>query len=176
MRVELAPPASAGDDELIAALATMMNEAYATTEGSLWARRTERMSREMFADTVAAGEIGVAWAGDVPVGCIRLRRLDDRTFEFGVLAVPPERRGAGIGDALVRWAEETAQHEGAAIMELKLLEPVEGAHDFKVMLANWYRRLGYRVTGEHSANEGWPEAADELAVPCKFVVYQKPLG
>ena len=92
-----------------------------------------------------------------------------------MLAVPPELRGAGIGDALVRWAEDTASERGATIMELKLLEPVEGTHDFKVMLAEWYARLWYERVGGHPAEEGWPEAADELAVPCRFAVFQKPL-
>ena len=75
----------------------------------------------------------------------------------------------------MRWAEDEARASGATTMELKLLEPVEGTHDFKVMLAQWYIRLGYRRVGAHLAEEGWPEAADELAVPCRFAVYQRPL-
>jgi len=176
VRVAHAPPDAAGDNTLIDPLTRIVNEAYATTEGSLWAKRIERISRQDFAATVARGEIGVAWAGDRPVGCIRLRRLDDTTFEFGVLAVAPDHRGAGVGDALVRWAEDTARAEGATTMELKLLEPVEGSHGFKVMLAEWYVRLGYERVGSHPAEEGWPEASDELAVPCRFSVFQKPLA
>lgn len=175
VRVQPAPPEAAADDKLMTVLTAMMNEAYATSEGSLWARRTERMSREAFAATVAAGEIGIAWADDRPVGCIRVRDLGDGVVEFGVLAVTPERRGEGIGDALVRFAEDAARAQGATTMELKLLEPVDGTHDFKVILADWYTRLGYRRIGAHPAEEGWPEAADELAVPCRFAVYQRPL-
>jgi GNAT superfamily N-acetyltransferase len=175
MRIEAADP-SAADAAVVAALTSIVNEAYATSEGSLWARRTERISKADFAATIERGEIGVAWAdGDRPVGCIRLRRLDDDTFEFGVLAVDPSERGRGVGDALVRWAEEEARARGATTMELKLLEPLEGTHDFKVVLAEWYERLGYERVGAHPAEEGWPEAADELAVPCRFAVFQKPL-
>jgi GNAT superfamily N-acetyltransferase len=173
--VEPASPDAAGDAALMDRLARIVNEAYAASEGSLWAKRIERISRADFAATVARGEVGVAWTGDQPAGSIRLRRLDDSTFEFGVLAVAPDQRGAGVGDALVRWAEDTAREQGATIMELKLLEPVEGTHDFKVMLAGWYERLGYARVGGHPAEEGWPEAADELAVPCRFAVFQKPL-
>jgi GNAT superfamily N-acetyltransferase len=156
-------------------LAQLVNEAYATSEGTLWAARTERISPEAMAASIAAGEIAVAWAGDRPAGCIRVRDLGDAVFEFGVLAVAPDVRGEGIGDALVAFAEDLARSNGATTMELKLLEPIEGTHLFKAVLASWYTRLGYRVVGEHAAAEGWPEAADELAVPCKFVVYQKPL-
>ncbi len=176
IRVEAAMQALAADDELVTTLTGIVNEAYATTEGNLWAKRIQRISRQAFAETAAAGEVAVAWSGDRAVGCIRVRDLGEGVFEFGVLAVSPDRRGEGIGNALVRFAEDLARSRGASTMELKLLEPVEGSHGFKVVLADWYRRLGYRVVSEHSAEDGWPEAADELAVPCKFVVYQKPLG
>jgi GNAT superfamily N-acetyltransferase len=124
---------------------------------------------------MARREIGVAWDGKRPVGCIRVRALDQETYEFGVLAVAPDQRGRGIGDALVAFAEAHARSLGGTVMELKLLEPVEGSHAFKIMLAEWYERLGYQRVDGHPAEEGWPEAADELAVPCRFAVFQKPL-
>jgi GNAT superfamily N-acetyltransferase len=161
--------------QLVGTLTDLVNEAYATSEGILWASRTQRISREAFAESIARGEVVIAWDGDRPVGCIRVRALDAETYEFGVLAVSPDQRGRGVGDALVRFAEEHARSLGASTMELKLLEPLEGDHAFKVMLAEWYERLGYVRVGSHPAEEGWPEAADELAVPCRFAVFRKPL-
>jgi GNAT superfamily N-acetyltransferase len=179
VRVEIAGPTTGVGanihDPVVGTLTDLVNEAYATSEGSLWATRTQRISREAFAETLARGEIAIAWDRARAVGCIRVRGLDPTIYEFGVLAVSPDQRGRGVGDALVRFAEEHARSRGARTMELKLLEPLEGAHAFKVMLAEWYERLGYERVGGHPAGEGWPEAADELAVPCRFAVFQKPL-
>ncbi|MFM6848889.1 MAG: GNAT family N-acetyltransferase [Terrabacter sp.] len=71
------------------------------------------------------GEFVVARSADEPsalVGCIGLRRLRDdrgrRVAELRRMYVRPERRGAGLGTALLLCAEEIAQVWGVEAMRL----------------------------------------------------------
>ena len=56
------------------------------------------------------------------------------------------RRGLGIGRDLVAFAERASRDAGCRGMQLELLVPREWAHPAKQFLAEWYARLGYRVT------------------------------
>jgi GNAT superfamily N-acetyltransferase len=106
---------------------------------------------------------------------VRLRRLDESTGEFGMLAADPARRGVGIGRELVRFAERTSRDTGCREMQLELLVPREWTHPSKVFLAEWYGRLGYRVTHHVDLAGDYPHLAPLLATPCDLFVYRKEL-
>ncbi|KAB7849196.1 GNAT family N-acetyltransferase [Streptomyces mobaraensis] len=55
----------------------------------------------------------LARLGGEPAGCAGLRRLDARTAELKRMFVHPERRGRGVGAALLAAVEETARGWGA---------------------------------------------------------------
>jgi ribosomal protein S18 acetylase RimI-like enzyme len=59
--------------------------------------------------------------------------------EFRMLAVAPEARGAGVGEALARRAVDRAAEEGARAVVLSSLPEMTGAHRL-------YRRLGFERT------------------------------
>ena len=61
-------------------------------------------------------------------------------------------------------------------MQLELLVPREWTHPSKQFLADWYDRLGYRVTQRADLAEDYPHLAPSLATPCDFLVYRKDLA
>jgi GNAT superfamily N-acetyltransferase len=109
------------------------------------------------------------------VGSVRVRDLDERAGEFGILAGDPNRRGVGIGTELIAFAERLARDRGRQAMRLELLVPREFDHASKVFLDGWYRRIGYRPIATRSIEDAHPELVPDLATPCDFVTYEKPL-
>ena len=174
MEIELLPP-SAGA-VAIERVTALVNQVYAEAEKGLWRESTDRTSVGEVTGFAAAGEIAVASvAGDL-AGVVRIRRLEDATGEFGMLAADPARRGLGIGRELVRYAERACRDAGCREMQLELLVPRDWTHPSKQFLAEWYRRLGYRVTHRADLAEDYPHLAPSLATPCDFLVYRKELG
>lgn len=65
---------------------------------------------------------------------------------------------------------------GVATMQLELLVPRGWVHPEKDRLGEWYGRLGYRIVRWAPFEEVAPHAAPRLATPCRFLVFQRPLG
>lgn len=74
-----------------------------------------------FADEVAAlpgkyvpphGALGLLWSGDLPAGCVALRRVDEARGEFKRLYVRPAYRGMGAGRILLDWVIGRARQAG----------------------------------------------------------------
>ncbi|MDT8913780.1 GNAT family N-acetyltransferase [Amycolatopsis sp. PS_44_ISF1] len=173
--ITLLPPSAAADEELVGAVTALVNQVYATAEAGLWAGPADRTSAAEIAGLVRAGEIAVTRLGGRLAGSVRVRRLADGAGEFGLLAAAPDVRGAGIGRALVRFAEGRCRSGGCAEMQLELLVPRGWKHPSKEFLAGWYGRLGYRVVRTASIGQAYPHLAPLLATPCDFLVYRKDL-
>jgi ribosomal protein S18 acetylase RimI-like enzyme len=166
---------AAADGGLLAALREIVNEAYARGEVGLWREGTERIADQDLRALVAAGQLAAAREDGRVVGCVRVTSLGPRTAELGLLAVAGERAGAGVGRALMAFAHGLARERGHAAMRLTLLVPREGSHPFKVRLAEWYRRQGYRVVGRADFAAMHPEPAALLAVACDLVTFERAL-
>ena len=147
-------------------LARIVNAAYDSGEVGIWQPGWQRSGADHMRELVAAGEIAVAWAGDTPVGCVRVQRLDEQTAMFGMLSVDPAAHGTGLGRALIAFAEGAYD---VAEMELELLIPRGAPHPSKVRLHDWYTRLGYRQVGRRDFDE------PELVSPADLIVYRKNL-
>jgi ubiquinone/menaquinone biosynthesis C-methylase UbiE/GNAT superfamily N-acetyltransferase len=170
-------PAAAGDDAtLMKEIAELINEVYVAAERGLWTDGATRTTVDEVADLTRAGEIAVARVRGRIVGCVRVRRLDDRTGEFGMLAADPAYRGVGVGRELVRFAERRCRADGLGAMQLELLVPRGWTHPTKELLAAWYTRIGYRVARTGTIDEAYPALAPLLATPCDFVIYRKELA
>jgi GNAT superfamily N-acetyltransferase len=164
------------DDQALAPeLRRIVNVAYWAGETGLWKPGWERMKLEWMQGDIANGEIAAAWRDGTVAGCIRTyMRAPDRG-EFGQLAVDPPAEGAGIGRALIDFAEAACRERGATEMGLELLVPREGTHPAKERLHEWYSRLGYRIAGREDFAAAYPEVGDLLAVPCDLRSYRKHL-
>ena len=176
LAVALLDGEAAADAELVAALAAVINEAYARGEVGLWRAGTERISDEELRPLIAAGELAAAREDGRVVGCVRVTSLDRRTAELGLLSVAGARSGSGVGRALLAFAHDVARGRGHAAMRLTLLVPRNGSHPFKVRLDDWYRRQGYRVVGRADFAATHPEPASLLAVACDLVTFERALG
>ncbi|MFF1608327.1 GNAT family N-acetyltransferase [Amycolatopsis sp. NPDC058278] len=173
MEIALLPP-SAGA-AVIERVTGLVNQVYAESEKGLWQRSTDRTSVDEITGFVRAGEIAVASVDGDFAGSVRIQRLDDATGEFGMLAADPARRGLGVGRELVRFAERVSRDAGCREMQLELLVPRDWTHPSKQFLAEWYGRLGYRVTHRADLAEDYPHLAPSLATPCDFLIYRKDL-
>jgi GNAT superfamily N-acetyltransferase len=166
---------AATDEKTVVALTGLINDVYAATEEGLWADGTPRTTREEVTTLVRTGQLAEARLDGHLVGCVRIRRLDERTSEFGMLATDPRHQGAGVGGGLIRYAERRGGDMGSTTMRLELLVPREWSHPFKEFLAGWYGRLGYRRTGTSTVEESHPSLAPLLATPCDVAIYEKDL-
>ncbi|WIX89080.1 GNAT family N-acetyltransferase [Amycolatopsis sp. DG1A-15b] len=173
MEIALLPP-SAGA-AVIERVTGLVNQVYAESEKGLWQGSTDRTSADEITGFVRAGEIAVASVDGDFAGSVRIQRLDDATGEFGMLAADPARRGLGVGRELVRFAERVSRDAGCREMQLELLVPRTWTHPSKQFLAEWYGRLGYRVTHRADLAEDYPHLAPSLATPCDFLIYRKDL-
>jgi GNAT superfamily N-acetyltransferase len=174
MEIELLPPSAAA--AVVERVTGLVNQVYAESEKGLWRRSTDRTSVDEITGFVTAGEIAVARVDGDLAGSVRVQRLDEATGEFGMLAADPARRGLGIGRDLVRFAERVSRDVGCREMQLELLVPRDWTHPSKQFLAEWYARLGYRVTHRADLAEDYPHLAPSLATPCDFLVYRKALA
>jgi GNAT superfamily N-acetyltransferase len=176
LQVDLLAPSAAGDQVLVDELARLINRAYAAGEDGLWLEGTARTTPAEVADAVRGGQMLAAWVEERLVGCGRVRRLDAATADLGFVSVVPVEWGSGVGREVVRSAEDLMRSRGATTMQLELLVPRDWAHPQKDRLRAWYRRLGYRVVRSALFEEVARDAASDLATPCEFLVFRKPLA
>jgi len=163
------------DTSLVNELASLVNRVYAIAEDGLWTAGTSRTTPEKIAQSIDVGQIAVAIASGRIVGVIQVRRLETGEGEFGMLVADHEHRKQGVGRELVRFAERWSQGQGLATMQLELLVPRQWRHPTKEFLKAWYSRIGYRPVRTGQFEHCYPELAPQLATPCDFVIYHKPL-
>lgn len=175
MEIALVPAAKSADAAFVAEVVDLVNRVYADAETGIWRDGAKRTDPAEVAALITGGELAAAWLDGRVVGAVRVQRLDATTGEFGMLVASPEHRGTGIGRELIGYAERWARSHGLATMQLELLVPQTWTHPVKDSLRRWYTRIGYeRVRTGHLA-EAYPDLQSQLATPCDFVIYHKPL-
>ena len=163
------------DVRLAGRLADLVNEVYAVAERGLWSDGFTRTNAAEMADLIARGEIAVAERGGKIAGTVHVEDVDDDAAIFGMLAAVPAQRGAGVGRALVDFAEQRSRERGRRVMRLELLVPRGWRHPSKELLKGWYDRLGYRVVRTGAMDAMYPQLAPRLAGPSDLLVYEKAL-
>ena len=168
--------AASRDTELVKRLTELVNDVYVTAESGLWKDGFTRTTPSEFAELIAAAEIVAATAADGSiVGSVRLHRISEDTSEFGILVADPDRRGLGIGRALVDFAEQDSRDRGLRAIQLELLVPRAWRHPSKEFLKSWYGRRGFRLVELRRMDDAYPQLAPLLATPCDLEVHEKPL-
>lgn len=173
--IQMLPYTASANEAEMEQITNIVNRVYAATEESLWKPGTLRTTVEEVAELTRSGEMAAARSEGRIVGCIRVRKIDEATGEFGMLAVDDEYQGSGIGRKLIHFAEQKCLNERLQKMQLELLVPQEGSHPDKAILESWYTRIGYRPDHTESVDASFPQLADMLAIPCKLIVFQKEL-
>jgi GNAT superfamily N-acetyltransferase len=92
-------------------------------------------------DLAAGGGAVAAHAGE-PVGCLRWCVNDDGDFHVRRVAVDPTAQGAGIGRALMAWAEGEAHRRGCPGLSVGVRIALPDNQAF-------FRRLGFLIESEH---------------------------
>ena len=170
------PASAAGDPSLVSELASLINDVYKVAEDGLWANGAARTNVAEVAALIQAGQLATGRVDGRLAGCVRIQFLDERLGEFGMLAVAPGHRSAGLGRALVRFAEQACRDRHCDTMQLELLVPRAWTHPSKEFLHGWYTRIGYQRFAVGEVEESYPNLAPLLATPCDFVIYRKSLS
>jgi GNAT superfamily N-acetyltransferase len=174
--VNLLAPAEASDEALVDELVRIVNAAYAVGEAGLWLEGTARIGPGEIAEAIRSGGMLAATRQGRLVGCAYVRPLDEGTADLGLISVEPDQWGSGVGGEVVRSAEELMRSRGVTTMQLELLVPKGWAHPEKDRLRSWYTRLGYRVVRSAPFDEVASPPASQLADPCEFLIFRKPLA
>jgi ribosomal protein S18 acetylase RimI-like enzyme len=177
IEVGLLDQAASRDAELVGRLVDLVNEVYADAERGLWQAGTTRTSHGDAAELIAAGQLAVARRGDDRiVGSVQVHQVAEDTSELGMLVAAPDARGAGIGRALVDFAERHSAEQGLQRIQLQLLVPRTWRHPSKELLSGWYTRLGYEIVRVVDLSDDYPHLAPRLATPCDLQVREKRLA
>jgi GNAT superfamily N-acetyltransferase len=174
--VKLLAPDAAADTLLVEEVARVINEAYAVGEAGLWLDGAIRTDPGEVAELIRSGGMVAATVEDRLVGCAYVRPLDAGAADLGLISVAPDQWGNGVGRELVRSAEELMRSRGVTTMQLELLVPKGWVHRNKERLHGWYTRLGYRVVRSAPFEQVAAHLAPQLATPCEFLIFRKPLA
>jgi GNAT superfamily N-acetyltransferase len=174
--VRLLAPDEARDEILVEELVRLINGAYAAGEAGLWLEGTRRTGPGEITEAIRSGGVLAATAEGQIVGCAYVHPLDTWTADLGLISTTPERWGGGVGRELVRSAEELMRSRGVKTMQLELLVPKGWVHPEKDRLRAWYARLGYRVVRSAPFEQVAAHLASQLATPCEFLIFRKPLS
>jgi len=149
----------------------ILQHAYAVTEVEIWGENYSRMSLEEFISLVKKGEIILAKINNETVGSIHVYPLSKDVYAFGLLSADFTKKGLGIGRSLISAAEEFAKNN-------EILKPRDFEVPVKLILHDWYERLGYTYITSMLFEERKPnktEKAKQLKVPSVFDCYEKSL-
>ena len=157
-------------------LAALINDVYETAESGLWHEGATRTTPAELAELIRAGQIVAATCDGELVGSVQVHDVAPDTSEFGMLVAAPDERGAGVGRALLDFAERWSRERGRRTMQLELLVPRQWTHPSKEFLKGWYGRRGYRRVRTEVIGRSHPHLAPLLATPCDLEIHQKPLA
>ena len=86
------------------------------------------------------GRFFVAYHAGEPVGSVYAEVREDGRGYFGLLSVDESRQGAGVGGALVDYAEGDLRRRGCTSVEITVV-------DLRTDLIPYYERRGYHADG-----------------------------
>jgi ribosomal protein S18 acetylase RimI-like enzyme len=91
----------------------------------------------------AGNKIILMEAQDRLLASVHIKKLKPHTAYLGMFAVSPDRQNQGLGKSLLQHVENLVALEWQCQqVEMTVI------HQRKELI-NWYRRRGYRLTGEH---------------------------
>jgi N-acetylglutamate synthase-like GNAT family acetyltransferase len=94
--------------------------------------------------------------GEQPVGCVALEKISDEVCYLERLAVLPEQRRQGFGEALVKHALSEARNLGVFRVQIGIIAEHRELYD-------WYEKLGFEIVEE--------KIFPQLVFPVSFMSY-----
>ena len=123
----------------------------------------DRTNPEKVRALMQKGKFLLAEEAGALTGCVYVELREDRGY-FGLLAVQPKRRRAGLGSALIAAAEDYCRAAGCRFMDLTIV-------NLCIELPAFYHRHGYFESGT------LPFPSDQAPnQPCHLVKMSKPLA
>ncbi len=169
------------EDELsiqqIKSIAELINRVYLITESDFWPQNGsyERTNVEEIIQFIEKGELIIASIAHEIVGAVHVYPIKETICGFGMLVSLPEKRGIGIGTALMQSIDDWAIMNRYKTIQLELLKPVNYKHPDKEFLNGWYSKLEYKFMRKTLYGDLYPKQASLLKIPCNFEIYQKNL-
>lgn len=150
-------------------------DAYARTEREVWGENYVRVSRAQFQQHIADGEIIAAFIDNEIVGGVRVFELEDHVWSFSLLGASTSVKGKGVGRQLINAVEKHALANFAKTIRIEVLRAQDIPVASKVILHQWYERLGYRFVKSVDVFEVYDDAKKwaKLVNPSIFDCYQK---
>ena len=172
-------------DHLITNVVQIINDAYMKGEKGMWKEpQQNRTCFEDLAKFVEENKVLLAFsksddlADPIASVIFTTRQTQDnkKHGEIGMLAAKLDKRGKGVGRALITACEERAKKEGCDAVQLEILQPSEWQHPAKGILHTWYsERLGYIQGVNRDFSKEYPQLIPLLAGPTKYTEYVKQL-
>ena len=153
----------------------LINSVYTVAESEFWVEGHNRTNTSYLLKAIQNSEVIVARLNGDITACVHVTMDGRGTAKFGMLSVPVQYEGNGIGGQLVKAAERHAFDSGCGKMRLEVLTSNELEHDGKQRLQDWYTRLGYVFMQQFPFDEVAPVDVQHLRTTCFFDVYEKDL-
>jgi ribosomal protein S18 acetylase RimI-like enzyme len=99
------------------------------------------------------------------VGCVNLQQHEDKVY-LGMLTVNPELQGGGVGKILLKASDDYTKEIGCKKIYMTVIS-------IRQELIDWYKRHGYKETGERKP---FPKDDPKFGlpkVPLEFIVLEK---
>lgn len=148
--------AAPADAERIAAL---VNRAFLAES---WFKSTDRTNAAQVRELLSKGVFLLLEEDTRLLACVYLEPRGDRAY-LGMLSVEQDVQGRGIGNRMMREAEDFARRRGYIAIDLRIVHVREE-------LPPYYRKLGYVETGTEPAPD-FPG----VKIPIHFVLMSKSL-
>jgi ribosomal protein S18 acetylase RimI-like enzyme len=160
----------------VTAITALLNSAYRgesskqgwTTEAHLIAGnvRTDELNLQQVMQQPDSVVVKYSNEQQQITGCVNLQQHGNKIY-LGMFSVSPQLQGFGIGKQLLKAAEEYAQQLQCTAIYMMVISA-------RVELIDWYKRQGYKDTGERK-----PFIEDDLTgkhlQQLEFMVLEKPL-
>ncbi len=156
-------------------LAGLVNDVYDDAESGMWKRKGIRTNPTKIERFLRAQALILAEIDGELAGALHVDLPSDGVGSFGMLVAARQYRGARVGSALVRRAEQWAHQHACHTMRLELLTPRYWTHPSKEFLKQWYSRIGYAPQTTEPFELMYPELLPELATECDYTVWHKAL-
>ena len=161
----------------VAEITKLLNVAYRgetskqgwTTEAHLIAGDTRSDEKNVHETMQQTGSVFLIYKNEEQkiTGCVNLQKHSDKIY-LGMFSVLPQVQGGGIGKKLLKAAEDYTKELNCSAIYMTVIS-------LRTELVNWYKRHGYKDTGERSAFLEDDLTGKHLK-PLEFLILQKLLA